>query len=32
MTFSLPSSCLDLKVPINHDDDNSDNAEEKLVL
>ena len=26
MTFSLPSSYLDLKVPINHNDDNNDNA------
>ena len=32
MTFSLPSSNLDLKVPINHDDDNSDNAEAKQQL
>ena len=32
MTFSLPSSYLDLKVPINHDDDNSNNAKEELVL
>ena len=32
MMFSLPSSWLDLKVPINQDDDNSDNAKEELVL
>ena len=26
LTFSLPSASLDLKVPINHNDDNNDNA------
>ena len=30
--FSLPSASLDLKVPINHNDDNNDNAKEQLVL
>ena len=31
LTFSLPSASLDLKVPINHNDDNNDNAKKKTI-